>query len=147
MATFSLETLLKVLKERLDILKEELAALEERRQRERECLLALEKDLLAFRKAFSQRCETPTSPFELLSFQRFFLHLEERVKGQRQKVALTEEEIRSKRKEIVEVSLRMKTLERLKEKEEESQRIQERRSESKALDEFSNRGKGRFPAR
>lgn len=144
MATFSLETLLKVLKEKLDLLREELAALEEKREREREYLLALEDDLNALRKAFSHRCGVPTSPLDLLSFQRFFPQLEERVRRQRQNIALTEEEIESKRKEIMAVSLRIKTLERLKEREGEAQRIQERRTESKALDELSSRKK-RFP--
>lgn len=144
MATFSLETLLKVLKERLDLLREDLAALEEKKRKEREDLAAMEEALRAFQEEFSERCNSLPRAFDLLSYQKFFPMMEERIKGQRKRISLTEEEIERKRREIIAVSLRVKTLERLKDREREKEKALGRREEAKTLDELPNHSKGSF---
>jgi len=143
--TFSLETLLKLLKERLDLLKEDLAALYDRMRREREVLVDMEEALRTFMDEFSRKCNASPRAFDLLSFQQFFPQMEGKIEAQRKRISLTEGEIEQKKREIIALSLRLKTIERLKERELESLRTERRRQESKTLDEMGGRAKKSFP--
>ena len=142
--TFSLETLLKLTKEKLDLLREEHRKLKEELLREKAILKDLEQLKLHHRESFSRKCKDTVSSLELLSFQEFFAALQGKIDRQREKVFSLEGVLEEKRREILKTSLNLRLLEKLREREFNHYKAELRRQESKRLDEFGQRLKRTF---
>ncbi len=142
--TFSLEILLKLTREKLDLLKEEHRKLKEQLVYEKAILKDLEELKLRHREGFLRKCSKMLSSLELLSFQRFLTALQGKIDRQREKVSSLEGVLKEKEGEILKASLNLRLLEKLREREFSHYKVELRREESRRLDEFGQRLKRTF---
>ncbi len=138
---FSLETLLRIAREKLDLLREEFTLIKGLLDREEKTLKELENIRSLHLKKFSALKKDPLEAQELLIFENYLTLLREKIRSQKGKILEIKENLEAKKGELIHASMRMKLLEKAKEKELLNYKVSQRHKESKGLDQWAQRSK------
>jgi flagellar export protein FliJ len=138
---FSLETLLRVAREKLDLLKEEFKLIKGLLDREEKSLKELENLKSLHLERFPALNRDPIEVRELLFFENYLTALREKIRSQKGKVGQIKESLETKKGELIQTSTRVKLLEKAKEKEFLNYKASQRHKESKRLDQWAQRDK------
>ena len=143
-SVFSLETILRLAREKFDLLREEFKLIKGLLDREEKTLKELENIHSSHLKRFPALKKDPLEARELLIFENYLTLLRERIRFQKSKILEVKKNLEAKKSELIQASRKVKLLEKAKEKELLNYRASQRHKESKNLDQWAQRSKKRL---
>jgi len=138
---FSLETILRLAREKFDLLREEFKLIKGLLDREEKTLKELENVHSSHLKRFPALKKDPLEARELLIFENYLTLLREKIRSQKGRVLEVKKNLEAKKGELIHASRKVKLLEKAKEKELLNHKASQRHKESKRLDQWAQRGK------